>query len=248
MYFSANAREIKLTRKVFDRITGEGISYAIVQLINASRGTSANSEGRFEITLPYGNNILISKCIGYDSDTLFIDSSGTYRNINIYLNPSSHVRKPPERIVNFTASEIIGKAITTNEKMFSKLSNYEFHAYIRCVIRENNDVGLGAGAIKVDPGIVKGSFNLIFNIWKTKPMKIEGIDEFISKGYYHLGEVNTFGTSSLGVSVNGIYSNGPVPLQMQYALPGNISAAGRIYFQDFRHWQNVRGPGINFNS
>ena len=62
--------------------------------------------------------------------------------------------------------------------MFADLSNYNFSAYIRCVIRENNDVGLG------DPGIFRESLILISNIWKTKPMKIDGIDEFTCKGYY----------------------------------------------------------------
>ena len=68
--------------------------------------------------------------------------------------------------------------------MFADLSNYNFSAYIRCVIRENNDVGLGTGSIKIDPGIFRESLILISNIWKTKPMKIDGIDEFTCKGYY----------------------------------------------------------------
>ena len=68
--------------------------------------------------------------------------------------------------------------------MFADLSNYNFSAYIRCVIRENNDVGLGTDSIKIDPGIFRESLILISNIWKTKPMKIDGIDEFTCKGYY----------------------------------------------------------------
>lgn len=52
---------------------------------------------------------------------------------------------------------------------------------------------------------------------------------FISYNANIQGELNTFGTSSLGLAINGIYSKGPVPLQMQYALPGNISATARDF-------------------
>ena len=90
----------------------------------------------------------------------------------------------PGQNTDISASEIIDQVIAAKEKMFADLSNYKFNAYIRCVIRENNDVGLGAGSIKIDPGLFKESLNLISNIWKTKPMRIDGIDEFVSKGYY----------------------------------------------------------------
>jgi hypothetical protein len=52
---------------------------------------------------------------------------------------------------------------------------------------------------------------------------------FISYSTNILGELNTFGTSSLRILINAIYSRGPVPIQMQYALPGNISATGREF-------------------
>jgi hypothetical protein len=53
--------------------------------------------------------------------------------------------------------------------------------------------------------------------------------DFISYSGNILAEVNTIKTSSLSFEINGIYSNGPVPLQMQYALPGNISGTGRDF-------------------
>jgi hypothetical protein len=52
---------------------------------------------------------------------------------------------------------------------------------------------------------------------------------FVSTNSNILGEINTFGTASLGIAINGIYSNGPVPIQMQYALPGNITATARDF-------------------
>jgi len=50
---------------------------------------------------------------------------------------------------------------------------------------------------------------------------------YISYNGNILAEINTINTSSLSIDINGIYSNGPVPIQMQYALPGNISGTGR---------------------
>ena len=43
------------------------------------------------------------------------------------------------------------------------------------------------------------------------------------------GAINTFKTASLGFKITGVYSDGPVPYQLQYALPGNISAGGKSY-------------------
>lgn len=43
------------------------------------------------------------------------------------------------------------------------------------------------------------------------------------------GALNTFRSASLGFRINGFYSKGPVPFQMQYALPGNITGAGKSF-------------------
>ncbi len=184
LYCNILANEISFTGQIFDKSTGRGISYAIIQLQNTSKGTTANSEGYFEITLPYGKNILIASSIGYNSDTLCIDSVKHNLSSNIYLNRSSNRHDISEQTKNSSAYEIVNQAILEKVKMSAGLKNYNFNAYTRCDILENNDVGLGTGSINIDPGIVKKSFNLISNIWLTKPMKINGIDEFISKGYY----------------------------------------------------------------
>ncbi len=177
------ANAAKLTGRIFDSSTGKGISYGIVRLINTSKSTSANSEGYYEIALPEVKSILVSSCIGYNSDTIFVDPKETTRRLNIFLNPS-HRTAEQEKTEKYSAAEVVGNIISAKEKMLADLSNYNFNSYIRCVIRENNGVGLGTGSIKIDPGIIKESFNLISNIWKTKPMKIDGIDEFICNGYY----------------------------------------------------------------
>lgn len=43
------------------------------------------------------------------------------------------------------------------------------------------------------------------------------------------GELHTFRSASLGFRITSVYSNGPVPFQMQYSLPGNISGLGKNF-------------------
>lgn len=43
------------------------------------------------------------------------------------------------------------------------------------------------------------------------------------------GVLRTFKSASLSFDINGMYSNGTIPFQMLYALPGNISGSGKSY-------------------
>ena len=102
---------------------------------------------------------------------------------NIYLVPNTQVNLL-SKDTPVSASSLIAEAILKNEKINGEINNYEYKAYNRCVIFENNDVGIGSGTVSIDPGIIKKSFSLISNIWESKPMRINGINEFIIKGYY----------------------------------------------------------------
>ncbi len=108
LYCTTYAYTYRLSGKIFDSVCRKGIGYAIIQIKNTSIATSANSEGYFEIELPFTKNILITKCIGYDSDTLVIDSSETKQKLNIYLNPSLNLDVIPEQTRNISAPEIVG--------------------------------------------------------------------------------------------------------------------------------------------
>ncbi len=77
------------------------------------------------------------------------------------------------------------KVSAAKKAMFSNLKNYEFIAHNRYVTRENDDVGIGTGSVKIDDGIFKRSINLISNIWETKPLRIDGINEYSSIGYFY---------------------------------------------------------------
>jgi hypothetical protein len=95
--------------------------------------------------------------------------------------------------------------------------NFDFRDFIsenyqrRKVSDGSAFVSFGAGVILSDPKILKSSVG------------------FVSYNFNMLGEINTFNSASMGFKITGVYSDGPVPFQMQYALPGNISATSRSF-------------------
>src|SRR5688500_19027900 len=62
--FNASAQTFLIKGKVTDE-QGNPVSFASVYLKNTSRGTSANSEGIYQVRLPAGKHELIFKAIGY---------------------------------------------------------------------------------------------------------------------------------------------------------------------------------------
>ncbi len=96
-------------------------------------------------------------------------------------------------------------------------ANFDFRDYIsdnnlkRKVSDGRTFASFGAGVIISDTKLLKSTIG------------------FVSYNFNMLGEINTFNTASLGFKITGVYSKGPVPFQMQYALPGNISATGRSF-------------------
>ncbi len=184
MYSNMFAQANKIKGRILDKTTDKGISYAIIRIPNCSEYTSSNSEGYFAINLPKTKSVLIASCIGYDSDTSSIEPRKSKAKLNIFLSRAIDNSTLPSFSKKLTANEIVSNIIASKEKMLADLNGYNFTSYLRCVIRENNEVGLGTGSVNISPSIVKESFDLVSNIWDDKPMKINGIDEFICKGYY----------------------------------------------------------------
>ena len=240
---SAFAYGINYIGKVFDKSSGKAISYAIITLADESQSANTNSDGFFDISLTHKKNMIICECIGYCSDTLIIDTSLTKSNIDIYLKPCP-VKKISVKENIYSASQIVDHAKEINKQMLSELHSFEFEAYNRCVTRENNGVGIGTGSIQIDPGIVKESVNLVSNIWKTKPMKINGITEFISKDYYKspdlynevIGNLNS--REGLPPSLNSLTGNrriqnlcGDELLFFDRPVPGPLSSSPKEYYK-----------------
>ena len=69
--------------------------------------------------------------------------------------------------------------------------------------------------------------------------------------FYNLelyGRIPSFKSSVITFRLNGFYSNGPVPFQMMYSLPGNIeSASKRNSFRTLRTGESFGNRGIQLN-
>ncbi|MCU7496889.1 MAG: carboxypeptidase-like regulatory domain-containing protein [Ignavibacteria bacterium] len=90
--------------------------------------------------------------------------------------------------------------------------NYIEDGYFRRRTSEGNSYVLFGGSIELSDSRVLKSLNA-----------------FTKYNLYTSGTLNTFRSASLGYRLYGTWSNGGVPYQWLYALPGNINLAGKNY-------------------
>ncbi|MEO8399182.1 MAG: DUF5686 family protein, partial [Ignavibacteriaceae bacterium] len=171
---SIKAQEYSINGFVRDAETVESLSYTNIRVAETSLGTSSNKEGKFELKLNKGSYKLIASYIGYKSDTIEINVNKNLNGINFNLNQSKIdlpeiVVRPGEN----PALEIIRKAIAEKNKRNSKLKSYEFEAYSKGKVLTQNEINSGRR------GTTFG-----FNTADTSALKITGILENQSKGYF----------------------------------------------------------------
>ncbi len=185
LYSTAAANNLKVKGRILDKLTGKGISYAVIRDINNTKAVTSNSEGDYIISVNRKNNILIFSSVGYNSDTVCLSAGILSHITNIYLLPSDGLTKLSDNTSQkYSAYGLITEVLAVKMKMYSKINNYQFKAYNRFITRENDAVGIGTGSININEGIFGRTINLFSNIWESKPLKIDGINEFWSKGYY----------------------------------------------------------------
>ncbi len=161
--------------KVIDSQSGSGLSFANIRVEGTTLGTAANANGEFELKLNEGNYKLIASFIGYFSDTISVnvnsDLSGLlFKLKSTEINLPEVVVKPGEN----PAVEIIRKAIEKRKQRELNLFSYEFEAFSKGTIRTTEDItSRGSGAI-----------NLGIGESDTAKLKVTGILESHSKGYY----------------------------------------------------------------
>lgn len=185
LYSIAFAQNLRLEGSVSDKLTRKCLGSAIIRIANTTNGTASNNKGCFGINLILGENIFIISAIGYISDTLVIDSPEKLIKVQILLEPCLiELNDISSAKQILSAVDIMNRGILAKKSENDSLSNYEFHAFNRCFIKENNNVGLGSGNYRFDFDEVKESFKLISNLWDSTEMRINGINEYVSKGFY----------------------------------------------------------------
>ncbi len=150
------------------------LPFANIRITGTTSGTSANSNGRYELKLKSGSYTLIASYIGYISDTLTINVSESKDNVNFRLR-LTNINLPEITVLpgENPALEIIRKAILRKKERNSLLDSYEFKAYTKGIIKTQGDVSSGSHSVGI---------NLAES--DTVPFKISGILENQSEGFY----------------------------------------------------------------
>ncbi|WP_041294206.1 DUF5686 and carboxypeptidase-like regulatory domain-containing protein [Ignavibacterium album] len=161
--------------KVIDFHSGSSLSFANIRVEGTTLGTASNANGEFELKLNGGNYKLIASFIGFFSDTVSVnvnsDLTGLiFRLKSTEINLPEVVVKPGEN----PAIEIIRKAIEKRKQREKNLFSYEFEAFSKGIIRTTEDIN-STGS---------GSINLSIGQSDTTKLKVTGILESHSKGYF----------------------------------------------------------------
>lgn len=169
------AQNYSVKGKVLDDQTGSNLVYANIRVEGTTLGTASNVNGEFELKLNEGNYKLIASFIGYYSDTITVrvnsDLSGIiFRLKSTELSLPEVVIKPGKN----PALEIISKAKEKRKQREENLFSYEFEAYSKGTIRTTEDISASGS----------GSINLGIGESDTAKLKVTGILESHSKGYF----------------------------------------------------------------
>lgn len=131
------AQDKEVSGKITDAETNKPLEYVTVQLADTTLGTTGEKNGTYFIRLKKGPAKLIFSCIGYKTDTtfLFIDEDNLVRDI--FLKPSEILTDVIEVYGEDPAYEIIRKAIKYKKEVKKNLTEYEYDAFSKFVIRSN---------------------------------------------------------------------------------------------------------------
>ncbi len=173
-FLNASAQNYFIHGNVVDNQTGEPLAFANIRVEGTTFGTSANKDGKFELKLKRNSYKLIASFIGYISDTISVDLNTNISGINFRLDKTS-INLPEVTVLpgKNPALAIIEKAIEEKNKRNKKLLSYEYEAYTKGIIRTQNDIQAGKNSIGIGVGVND-----------TAKLKINGILENVSKGYF----------------------------------------------------------------
>lgn len=168
------SQQFTISGKIADKTTHQPLIYANIRVLNSTNGTAANKEGEYELKLSAGKYILLASYIGYISDTLSITVIQNLNSVNFFLSPTN-IQLPAVVVKPGTnpAIAIIKKAILKKKERENKLNDYEFDAYTKGIIKTQHEISAHRNRVNVSLGAND-----------SIPLKISGILENESKGYY----------------------------------------------------------------
>ncbi len=138
-YAFAQMAEVK--GKVVDTETNELLPYASILLGGTTRGTVTNSDGEFIFKIEPGKHTLITRYVGYKTDTLQI-TVPLKKPIVIKLIKQPFVLAQVIITGEDPAYRIIREAIKRKKLNKTGLKNFEYNMYSKNVVASGNEIAL----------------------------------------------------------------------------------------------------------
>jgi hypothetical protein len=128
-----------ISGKVKDAATGEALAAASIRVIGTSRGTIANVNGEYRLSLAQGDYAVAFIFIGYRTDTI---RASVTRNLEIdmRLTPSPVQLAEVEIVGEDPAVAIMRKVIDNKQKWMDTLHTYQFESFTRQVLRRDTAI------------------------------------------------------------------------------------------------------------
>ena len=133
------AQTFTISGKVKDAATGEALPAASIRVVGTSRGTIANVNGEYRLSLAQGDYTLAFVFIGYNTDTIRISLT---RNLekDLRLTPSPVQLAAVEVIGEDPAMAIMRKVIANKKKWMDTLHTYQFESFTRQTFRQDTSI------------------------------------------------------------------------------------------------------------
>lgn len=136
---SSFTQTFTISGTVKDAATGEALSAASIRVIRTSRGTIANVNGEYRLSLTQGNYALAFVFIGYNTDTILVSvTRDIERDIRLTQSP---VRLAEVEVIGEDpAMAIMRKVIANKKKWMDTLRTYQFEVFTRQVIKKDTSI------------------------------------------------------------------------------------------------------------
>ncbi len=134
-----SAQQRTVTGTVKDRESGQPLPSATVRIAGSMQGTITNTEGEFRLPVQGGNVILTASYIGFESDSIRVESSGT-APVEFRLTANAVQLAAVTVTDEDPAYEIIRRAIESKKRWMAKLLTFEGKAFNRMEISTDSSI------------------------------------------------------------------------------------------------------------
>jgi len=171
--------QINITGKITNKETGEPLPYANIQIVDTYKGTISNDEGEFAIIIRKIPSRLLIRYIGYESQTIDIQTSS--RHFDISLVPKVVLLRQIVVTAEDPAVRIMRQVIEKKKQWRKRLKTYKSEAYTRAQIKNDTAiVSISESTSEVYWHSIKGSREIIKSRQETS--NISSNDNFAFAG------------------------------------------------------------------